>query len=159
MISIICSVGKNLEIGKNNDLVWHFSEDLKYFKEITMNHSVMMGYNTYKSLPKKLPGRKMIVITHRKIDDIDIEVVNNIDEVLNRYVDNDEEVFVIGGASIYREFLEYAKRLYITEIDATDREADTYFPSFNKEDWNKKILRRCMHDDIKFNMCLYEKKK
>jgi dihydrofolate reductase len=157
MISIICSVGKNLELGKNNDLIWHFSKDLKYFKNVTMGHTVVMGLNTYYSLPGNLPGRKMIVLS----PDANIEGVENlrsIEEVVDRYKGTEEEVFVMGGASIYRQFLPYADKLYLTEIDDECTDADVYFPEFNRRKWKKKTLKKDMENDIQFKMCLYEKR-
>ena len=157
MISMICSVGKNLELGKDNDLIWHFRDDLKYFKEVTMGHTVVMGLSTYYSLPGKLPGREMVVLS----PDMNIDGVINmhsIEEVVDKYKDAPEEVFIMGGASIYRQFLPYASKLYLTEIDDECLDADVYFPEFDKKCWKKKILRKNNENTIKYKMCLYEKK-
>ena len=155
MISMISSVGKNLELGKNNDLIWHFKEDMKFFKDTTMNHKVVMGYRTYKSIPNGLPGREIVVVTSKVLDGI--YTVNGIEPIVKEYKNNVEEIFIYGGASIYKQFLPYADKLYLTEIAATDKEADTFFPNFNKKEWKKKVLKRTNQDDIKFKMCLYER--
>ena len=157
MISMISSVGKNRELGKNNDLIWHFKEDMKYFKDTTMNHKVVMGYNTYRSLPGDLPGRHIIVITSRELDGVD--TANNIEVIVDKYQNSEEEIFICGGASIYSQFLPYASKLYLTEIDACDNEADTYFPEVNKEEWKRKLLKKGQSNDVGFKMCLYERKK
>lgn len=157
MISMISSVGKNYELGKNNSLIWHFKEDMKFFKETTMGHTVVMGLNTYRSLPGDLPGRKIIVISFDPIDD-DVQVVYNIETILDQYKDSEEEIFICGGASIYRQFLPYADKLYLTEIADSDSEADTFFPKFDKKEWKKKIISKKAADNVKFNMCLYTKK-
>lgn len=157
MISMIAAIGKNRELGKNNGLVWHISQDMKFFKNTTMGHKVIMGYNTYKSLPGDLPGRKMIILSYEKVDG-NVETVYSIDEVLNKYLDSEEEIFICGGASLYSQFIEYADKLYLTEIDATDEEADVFFPKFKKSEWKKKILNSGEDKNIKFKMCLYERK-
>ena len=153
---MISSVGKNRELGKNNDLIWHFKEDMKFFKETTMGHKVVMGYNTYKSLPGDLPGRHIIVVSFDDIEGVD--TVNGIEPIIKKYKDSDEEIFICGGASIYKQFIDYADKLYLTEINAEDKEADTFFPKFKKRDWKRTKLAKYMHDDIEFTMYLYERK-
>ena len=157
MISMIASVGKNRELGKKNGLVWRISADMKYFKNTTMGHKVIMGYNTYKSLPGDLPGREIIVLSYDKVDG-NVETVYSIDEVLNKYLDSKEEIFICGGASLYNQFIDYADKLYLTEIMDIDNEADTFFPKFNKKKYSKIILDTGEDNGIKYKMCLYEKK-
>ena len=116
-ICMIAAVGKNLELGKGNDLIWHFKDDMAFFKETTMGSSVIMGRKTFESLPKALPRRKNIVITTRK--DYKAEgatVVNSIENALKE-VDSDN-AFIIGGGDIYKQFLPMADKLYLTEIEA-----------------------------------------
>ncbi len=139
-ITIIAAIGENRELGKNNSLIWYLPEDLKFFKSVTMNHPVIMGYNTLLSLPKTLPGRPYIVLTSKDLTDVDKKIVHSIDELL-KYVNTlDTEVMVIGGASIYKSLTDYANTMYLTEIDASDKEADVYFPEFNKDEWNIETL-------------------
>ena len=157
MISMIASVGKNRELGKKNGLVWRISADLKYFKNTTMGHKVVMGYNTYKSLPGDLPGREIIVLSYNKVEG-NVKTVYSIEEVLNKYLDSKEEIFICGGASLYNQFIDYADKLYLTEIMDTDNEADTFFPKFNKRKYSKRILDNGEDNGIKYKMCLYEKK-
>lgn len=157
MISMIASVGKNRELGKKNGLVWRISADLKYFKNTTMGHKVVMGYNTFKSLPGDLPGREIIVLSYNKVEG-NVKTVHSIEEVLNRYLDSKEEIFICGGASLYNQFIDYADKLYLTEIMDTDNEADTFFPKFNKRKYSKRILDTGEDNGIKYKMCLYEKK-
>lgn len=156
MISMISSVGKNRELGKNNNLIWHFKEDMKFFKETTMGHTVVMGYNTYKSLPGDLPGRHIIVVSFKPVDGVD--TVNGIEPIVEKYKDSNEEIFICGGASIYKQFLPYADKLYLTEIDAEDSDADTFFPEFDKNEWNKTFLLDFNQKDINFKMYLYDRK-
>ena len=158
MISMIASVGKNRELGKDNNLIWHIPDDMKFFKETTMGHVVIMGLNTYKSLPTKLKDRKMAVISDVEIDDNEIEVFKDIDSVIDKYGNSKQEVFIIGGASIYKQFIEYANRLYLTEIDDVCSKADTFFPRFNKKKWHRKTIYKGQYKDTKYNVIMYDRK-
>ena len=155
MISMISSVGKNRELGKKNNLIWHFKEDMKFFKNTTMNHTVVMGLNTYKSLPGDLPGRHIIVVSFDPVDNVDY--VTNIESIVEKFQNSEEEIFICGGASIYKQFLPYANKLYLTEIEASDSEADTFFPEFDKNEWKKTLLDENSQNDINFKMYLYER--
>ena len=154
---MIAAIGKNNELGKNNDLIWHFNEDMKFFKETTMNHKVVMGRKTYESLPGGLPGREIIVISTRPVDK-DIICYDNINSIVDKYKNSEEEIFICGGASIYRQFLPYADKLYLTEIDSEDDEADTFFPEFDRNEWKRELVKQNVQNDIKFNMYFYERK-
>ncbi len=157
-ISMIAAVGKNNELGKNNGLIWDLKEDLKFFKETTMGHPVVMGRNTFLSLPKVLPGRKNIVISDVDLINDKIEVYRSIKEFLQNYENFEEELFIIGGASIYRQFIDLASKLYLTEIDATDKDADVYFPEFNKDNYERILLSRNDNSDPKYEHVLYKRK-
>lgn len=155
-VSMIAAVGKNLELGKNNDLIWHFKEDMKFFKDTTMGHTVVMGRKTFESLPKALPGRKNIVISsNAEYQAQGATVVTSVEEALQ--IADNEELFVIGGGKIYAEFLPYADKLYLTEIDAECADADTYFPHFNKSDYIKEIINYYDVDGIEFYHVVYKK--
>ena len=157
MISIIAAIGKNRELGKNNGLIWHIPNDMKFFKDTTMGHKVVMGRKTYVSLPGKLPGRELIVISSSVVDET-VKVESSIDDIVRKYQDSGEEVFVCGGASIYEQFLPYANKLYLTEIDDSDEEADTFFPAFIKNNWNRQVITSDKYNDIEYQICLYERK-
>ncbi len=155
-ISMIAAVGKNLELGKNNDLIWHFKEDMKFFKETTMGHPVIMGRKTFESLPKALPGRRNIVISSNPYYKADgAEIVTSINEALE--IAKKEDVFIIGGGRIYKEFLPYADNLYLTEINAVCNDADTYFPRFNKSDYIKEIVNYYEVNGTEFYHVIYKK--
>ncbi len=141
-ISIIVAMDKNNAIGYKNNLLCYIPEDLKYFKNITLNNTIVVGLDTYMSFPKKpLPNRKNIVLSKNRLGIIDktsenIVAFNNIEAVLEYAKNNkDEKIFICGGESVYKQFLEYASKLYITFIDE-EFEADTYFPKVNFEKWN-----------------------
>lgn len=161
MISIIVAIDKNNGIGKNNELLTYIKEDLQYFKKTTNYHIVVMGYNTWLSLPKKpLPGRVNVVLAEKgtKIDTV--IVVNNIDELLNFISLCDDEVFIIGGASIYKQMIQYADKLYVTHI-FENFNADVFFPEIDNT-WK---ITNVIADKININhehphiFTIYEKNK
>lgn len=137
MISIIVALARNRAIGLNGNLIWHLSADLKYFKRVTTGHTVIMGYKTFLSLPNQraLPNRRNIIISsHLEQAPEGFELVHSIQEAVNM-VHEEEETFVIGGGSIYEQFLPHAGKLYLTRIDK-EFEADTYFPYIDFDEWN-----------------------
>ena len=157
-ISMIAAIGKNNELGINGNLIWRFKGDMKFFKETTMGHVVVMGKNTFLSHPKVLPGRKNIVLTKSNIDNKDIEIYRSIKEFLDSYKDFNDEIFIIGGASIYNEFIEYAKKMYLTEIDMNEPNADVFYPNFNKDEWEQEALGTNEESNIKYKHVLYKRK-
>lgn len=135
MINIIVAVDKNLGIGKNNKLLAHIKSDLEYFKRTTNGHIIVMGYNTYLSLPKKpLPNRLNIVITKKNIKLEGSVVVHSIDELFNKLKElgEDREIFICGGESIYKQMMPYCDKLYITHV-FDNFEADTFYPEISDE--------------------------
>ena len=155
-ISIIAAIGKNNELGKDNNLLWHIKEDLQNFKKLTMNKKIVMGANTYKSLPKKLDGREYIILSS-SLEDTNALIFRDFHNLLEYINLLDEEVMIIGGASIYKLFLPYARKLYLTEIDKS-ADADVYFPEFDKDKYNKKVLKEGNDNNIKYSFVLYEKR-
>ena len=146
-ISMIAAVGQNLELGKNGDLIWPIKEDLQFFKEQTMGKPVVMGMKTLKSLPKLLPGRKHIVLTTQNHEGLDerILLVHSKEELLSYIEVYQDEVMIIGGASVYDQMLEYADKLILTEVSAEDKEADVFFPEYRTDEWIGEVL--CEHND------------
>ena len=136
MLSIIVAIANENVIGKDNQLIWHLPEDLKRFKEITSGHKIIMGRRTFESLGRVLPNRKHIILCNDMQMDIDNENVEILDDIskLDKYIETDEECFVIGGATIYKLLMPYANKMYITKIDE-EFEADTYFPVIDEKEW------------------------
>lgn len=158
-ISMIAAVGKNLELGKENHLIWHIKEDMKFFREQTMGKPIIMGRKTFESLPRLLPGRQHVVLTRQKNEfPSGVLVVHSKEELLEYIASYSEEVMIIGGASLYKEMLEYAKKLILTEIDAEEKKADAYFPSFFKEDWNRHLLAEKQDCDLSYKHLIYTRK-
>ena len=156
MLSIIVAITKNNVIGKDNSLIYKIKKDLKRFKEITQNHTIVMGRKTFESLPFILPNRHSIVLTTNRnfeINHKDVEIIHNIDEVINRYENSLEEVFVIGGEEIYTLLLPHCKKLYLTKIHSLV-EGDAYFPNINYDNWNLSYLKKNIIDkdlNLKFD--------
>ncbi len=156
--SIIAAVGKNRELGKRGGLCFNIPGDLKFFKETTMGYPIFMGFNTWKSLPRKLPGRTHYILTHRPEDlpnDPDIHAVTDLEDFIKSPPAG--EIFVIGGGRVYAEMLPYADKLYLTEVDAADAEADTFFPEFDKSEYEKTLIKEGADNDLAYHHVLYKK--
>jgi dihydrofolate reductase len=162
MISIIAAVSEDLGIGKNNDLLWHIPEDLKRFKKLTYGNTVIMGKRTWESLPKKpLSGRRNVVIT-----DIPNEMIENavtaysIEDAISR-CEKGEEIFIIGGGSIYKQFMPFADRLYITHVHKKTP-ADVYFPGIDYKIWKvveKEEFKADENNEIPYTYIIYKRRK
>ena len=142
MISIIVAVADNLAIGKDNNLLWHISEDLKYFKRITGGHTVIMGRKTWESIGRPLPNRRNIVISRSlKADSLaGAEVFPSLEDAISASAgggSSSEEVFIIGGGEIYRQALPIADRLYLTIVHTAIYDADTFFPEVEEREWRE----------------------
>lgn len=132
-ISIIAAVGKNRELGKDNELIWRISPDLKRVKELTTGHPIIMGRKTFDSIGRPLPNRTNIVISRAQVCIEGCLVFDTLQKGLEaaKAVDT-EEIFIFGGASIYEEALPLTDRLYLTIIDAEDKDADVFFPDYSE---------------------------
>ena len=156
--TIIAAIGKNRELGKENGLIWHLPNDLKFFKQVTSNHSIIMGRKTFESLPRMLPNRKHIVLTTSENLPSEVEVYKELKQLLERYKDTTEEIFIIGGASIYSQFLDYSDKLYLTEIDEEDKDADVFFPEFDKSNYTSELIKENEDNGIKYKHMVYRRK-
>ncbi len=130
IISLIAVVARDRGIGYKNKLLFDIPEDMEHFKSITSGHVVIMGYNTYKSIGKALPGRKNIVLCDKMTRLNDALVSRSIEEAV-KISKGEDEIFFIGGASVYEQAIKIADKLYITEVNAL-RTADTYFPDYKE---------------------------
>lgn len=158
-LSLIVAMATNRTIGINKQMPWHLSADLKQFKKITMGHPIIMGRKTFESIGRPLPGRQNIVISR----DISYQqegclVFNDLDAAVQHCADQ-EEVFVIGGATLYAVTLERADRLYITQINQAF-EGDTWFPEIDAADW-REVTREDINDDasvdFKYSFISYDR--
>lgn len=144
MISLIAAIGKNNELGRGNTLLWHLPADLKHFKEITTLHPVIMGRKTFESIGHPLPNRRNIIITRNvnykrdlPAESDGVELVYSLNEALDLFPDQNEEIFIIGGGELYKQTMPIADKLYITRIDAETKDADTFFPEIIPAVWNE----------------------
>jgi len=160
MISLIAAIGKNNELGKSNTLVWDMSADMKYFRDKTKGHTVIMGRKTFESIGRPMPNRQNIIITRDKNYKAEgVEVVNSLEEALGR-TQGKQEIFIIGGAEIYKQSMSIADRLYITHIDAEDKKADTFFPKIIPVVWNEISHEEHKKDDknpFDYTFSVYER--
>jgi dihydrofolate reductase len=159
MISIIVAVSDDWGIGKDNELLWHISEDLKRFKRLTSGNVVIMGKKTWESLPKKpLPNRKNIVITDNPQETIESAITAySIEDSLTK-CESGEEIYIIGGGSIYRQFMPLADRLFITHVHRK-APADIYFPEIDKKIWEVTEEEEFKSEDIPYTYTIYQRKK
>jgi len=135
IISDVVAIAENHAIGKDNQLLWRLPNDLKHFKAITSGHTVIMGRKTYDSVGKPLPNRRNIIITRKDIEIEGCEVVNSIEAALE-LCRSEEEVFIVGGAEIYKQSLHLVNRIYLTIVHQSF-DADSFFPEINPEEWNE----------------------
>ncbi len=163
MISIIVAIAQDNAIGRKNNLLWHISEDLKYFKKVTLGHPVIMGRKTFESIGRPLPGRKNIVVSKSgNISNPSVEMAEDLEELLKSLRrKRKEEYFVIGGASIYAKAMQYAHRLYVTKIYAKADDADAFFPQIDERLWETLEESPVLHDEennIDFQFIVYGRK-
>lgn len=144
-LTIIVAAGEDNAIGKDNDLIWHLSNDLKRFKKLTSGHHIIMGRKTFESFPKPLPNRTHIVITRQKDYQVPngVIVVNNLEDAIDT-ARKDNQPFIIGGGEIYKQSMHLANKLEITRVHATFKGADTFFPEIDTNSW--KEVNRTTHD-------------
>jgi len=144
-ISLIVAMGTNRVIGRDNKIPWHLPADMRFFKETTMGKPIIMGRKTYESLGHALPGRRNIVMSrNQKFKAEGCQVVDSLEEALEAVV-GEEEIMIIGGEELYRLFLAYAKRIYLTIIEA-EFIGDSYFPILDTKDWVE-VSRRTYEPD------------
>ena len=136
IISLIAAIGNNREIGLDNKMLWHISEDFKNFKRLTMGHCMVMGRKTFESIGRVLPGRTTIVLTQNKQWSFKgVVTAFGLEKSLQVARGRDEmELFIVGGATIYQLFLPLCSTMYLSKVDFSGK-ADTYFPEFNETDW------------------------
>jgi len=161
IVSIIVAVSDDWGIGKDNELLWNISEDLKRFKRLTTGKSIIMGKKTWESLPRKpLPNRRNIVLTDVPSECIDCSITAySIEDALGKCPDN-EEVFIIGGGSVYRQFMTIADRLYITHVHRNSP-ADVYFPVIDPGIWkvvSKEDFPESEINPVPYTYVIYERK-
>jgi len=154
IISLIAAMAKNRVIGKDNHMPWHLPADLAHFKKTTMNKPIIMGRKTFESIGKPLPGRQNIVVTRSPTFQYpSVQIVHSLDEALIA-MNNEKEVFIMGGGNIYQQMIHKADYLYITHIDL-EVEGDTQFPEYKHLGWNKIAKETRKADDKNAYDCTF----
>ena len=156
MFSLISAIGKNNELGKDNQLVFHIKDDMKFFKDTTMGHKIIMGHKTWDSLPGKLKGRENIVISRHDFDGPDL-IIHDINQFIADHHTTPEEIFIIGGGTVYYQFLPYAKHIYLTEVDASAPDATTFFPEFDKSNYTQELIKKGTENGLNYTITKYTK--
>lgn len=165
-LTIVASIGENNELGKEGDLCWHIREDLRHFKELTLGGAVIMGRKTWESLPKKpLPGRTNIVISSKEPAGEEAGVcfhARSLEEAVSTAASQNAsgQIFIIGGASVYRQAMPAATCLELTKIHAADTDADTFFPNIDEGEWRVEKESEIMTapDGLKFQYITYRRR-
>jgi len=162
-IIIIVAKGKQNQIGLNNAMPWHLSDDLKNFKKLTSWHPIIMGRKTFESIGKALPNRLNIVITSKpeRLSAYNICAVSNLEQAIKTAQLTAKDIFIIGGASVYRQSLDMADKLIITKVDY-EGEADTFFPEIDCRQWqaiDKKVYKKNENNNFDFEIVTYVRKK
>ena len=148
MLSLIVAKAKNNVIGKDNKLIWHLPEDLKRFKRLTTGHTIIMGRKTFESLGRVLPNRHHVILcndANMEINNENVEILEDI-SLLDKYIKDEEENFVIGGATMYRLLMPYCTKMYITEINQ-EFDGDVSFPEINMSEWKVTEREKGLKDE------------
>lgn len=156
---IIAAIGKNNELGKNNDLIWRSKEDMQFFRKKTIGHNIVMGRKTFESLPHILPNRTHIVLTKSNIE-LPSEIIKccSINSFLELAKSIDEDIYVIGGSKIYNELIDFSNKMYLTEFDSLCSDADAFFPEINQDDWEIKTIETFENETPKYLRRVYTRK-
>ena len=154
-IFLIAAVDKNLAIGKDGKIPWHIKEDLQYFQKNTLNTAMIMGRSTFDSIGKPLPNRQNIVMTRSPANREGVIEVLDAESAIKEAKRASNKISIIGGESIYKEFLPLANRLLITEINITVKGADTFFPSWKKQKWTEKSRINSIENGIEYSFVEY----
>jgi len=161
MVAIIVAMGENNVIGDKNKLLWTLKDDLKRFKELTLNNIVVMGKNTYYSLPSSKPLKNRINIVISKSEKISgVEMVSSIDDAVFTYKKYKKDVYIIGGESIYKQFISIVDKIYLTVVDTT-LDGDTYFPKLNNNEWDIETInthKKNKNNEYSYINYIYHKK-
>ena len=154
-IFLIAAVDKNLAIGKEGKIPWHIKEDLNYFQKNTLNTAMIMGRSTFDSIGKPLPNRQNIVMTKYPTNREGVIEVSDAASAIKEAKKASNKISIIGGESIYKEFLPLVNKLLITEIDIIVEGADTFFPAWKKQEWIEKSRINSKENGIEYSFVEY----
>lgn len=159
-LSLIAAIGKNNELGLDNDLIWHIKEDLLFYRSMTAGKNIIMGRKTFESMPSSaLEKRNLFVLSTKPLDrDYDVNSFNNLYSILNYIENTPEEFVVVGGSVIYKEFMPFVDTMYLTHI-LEYAGADEFFPTFDIKDWNIELMDNYWKEEIPYIRKKYIRKR
>lgn len=155
-ISLIACISQDYGLGKDGQLLWQIPEDMQFFRKMTTGHTVVMGRKTYESIGRPLPKRRNIVLSRSQIAG-DVESCQSLADLESLLQGSEDEIFIIGGASLYEMFLDKADRIILTEVHST-KPADTFFPQFDKTHFNHTIIETGSHDGVEYQIVEYQRR-
>lgn len=156
-ISIIACISQDRGLGYTGQLLWHIPEDMQFFKRTTMGGVVVMGSRTFASIGRPLPGRQNIVLSHHQPEHAQVTWCQDEAELRQSLAQQTAPIFIIGGASLYAMFIDQAQKLYLTEV-AGQRPADTFFPDFDRSQFDRRVLQEGEDHGIKYTISEYTRK-
>lgn len=152
---LISCISKDNGIGYQGDLLWHIPEDMKFFRQTTLGSTVIMGRKTYESIGKPLSKRENVILSRNSVEGI--KTFTGQDELKHFLESSNQQKFIIGGATLYEMFIDEVEKLYLTEVDAV-KPADTYFPTFDKSKFSRKVLQAGEQDGATYEIVEYTRK-
>ena len=161
-LSLIAAIGNYFELGLDNHLIWKIPEDLAFYKKMTMGKNIIMGRKTFESMPSlALKGRNPIILSSHTLDNVcDVITFDDFYKLIDYVKKTNEEFMVVGGSSIYEQFLPYVNTMYLTELQNNEPfEADTFFPEFDETEWNIQLMNSFMDNDIPYIRNKYVRKR
>lgn len=156
-LTLVACISKDGGLGRENGLLWHIPEDMKFFRETTTGGVVVMGRKTFASIGRALPRRENIVLSHHEVKADEVIWAEDLPALAGILEEMDKDVYIIGGAALYKMFIDQADRLLLTEVNAV-RPADVFFPEFRREDYVAKVLQQGEHDGVKWRTVEYMRK-
>ena len=159
-LSLIAAIGNYFELGLDNRLIWKISEDLAFYKKMTMGKNIIMGRKTFESMPPiALKGRNPIVLTSHSLDNVcDLVTFDDFDKLVDYISETNTEFMVVGGSKVYEQLLPYVQIMYLTDIKR-EAYADSFFPYFDKDEWNVELMNSFMDNDIPYIRNKYVRKR
>ncbi len=156
-LAMIACVSRDGGLGKGNDLLWRFAEDQKFFRETTMGAVVVMGSNTFDSIGRVLPGRENVVLSRFEVNADGVKVFHDKAKLDEYLAELQGDIFIIGGASLYKLYLPEAETIYLTEVDA-EKPADVFFPEFDRSQYDAEVLQTGEAQGVKYRIVKYSRK-
>lgn len=160
MFTIIAAIGRSNELGKDNDIIWDIPTDKRFFRDATTGHTIIMGRKTFESLGRVLPNRHHVVLTQINgyTAPEGVEVMHSLADVMRKYADSDEEIFIIGGGEIYAMFMPYCQRMYLTHINEIYFNAQVFFPHIDENDWDVTVVKEIEENGLQATIKEYDRK-